>query len=91
MKTAKLTMMTTLMALMLLAVGCKKENENTAERQQNNSTPMLQFNSFDEVIDYLVDEKKTKATKTALFPMLNTWKKNTRTWILKTFLKQKRR
>ena len=61
MKTAKLTMMTTLMALMLLAVGCKKENENTAERQQNNSTPMLQFNSFDEVIDYLVDEKKNKS------------------------------
>lgn len=46
MKTAKLTMMTTLMALMLLAVGCKKENENTAERQQNNSTPMLQFLCF---------------------------------------------
>ncbi|MBR3490701.1 MAG: hypothetical protein IKH44_00155 [Bacteroidales bacterium] len=63
MKTAKLTMMTTLMALMLLAVGCKKENENTAERQQNNSTPMLQFNSFDEVIDYLVDEKKNKSNK----------------------------
>ena len=63
MTTKRFTMFVIVMAACVLFVGCKKENENTAERQQNNSTPMLQFNSFDEVIDYLVDEKKNKSNK----------------------------
>ena len=63
MTTKRFTMFVIVMAACVLFVGCKKENANTAERQQNNSTPMLQFNSFDEVIDYLVDEKKNKSNK----------------------------
>lgn len=40
MKTAKLTMMTTLMALMLLAVGCKKE------KRKHGRKTTKQFNSY---------------------------------------------
>ena len=54
MKTTKTKFLLGLLAIMLLAVGCKKEKEQSimSPKQQ-----MLKFESFEEIFRYLNDNK----------------------------------
>lgn len=63
MTTKRFTMFVIVMAACVLFVGCKKEKGNESVEQQSYSKPMLKFESFKEVLDYL-SNTDTKTSNT---------------------------
>lgn len=70
MTTKRFTLFAIVMAACVLFVGCQKEKGNDSVEQQSYTKPMLKFESFKEVLDYLSNTD----TKTSNTDFVSLWK-----------------